>query len=92
MKLAENIIKLALAIGAVAGAIFLVTKYMDAIKAWLEKLCPACELEEEIVEEAVAEESVEEAAEAPAAEVAPAAEEVVIAEGTPVAEETDFAE
>ena len=54
MKLAENIIKLALAIGAVAGAIFLVTKYMDAIKAWLEKLCPACELEEEIVEEAVA--------------------------------------
>lgn len=86
MKLAKNIIKLALAISAVAGVIFLVTKYMDAIKAWMEKLCPACELEEESIEEAVAEESVEEAAEAPAAE------EVVIEEGTPVAEETDFAE
>lgn len=91
MKLAENIIKLALAIGAVAGVIFLVAKYMDALKAWMEKLCPACELEEEVVEEAVAEETVEEAAEAPA-EVAPEAEEVVIEEGTPVAEETDFAE
>ena len=96
MKLAEKIIKLALAIGAIAGVIFLIAKYMDAIKAWMNKLCPACELEEEIVEEAVAEEavaeeSVEEAVEAPAEE-APAAEEIVIEEGTPVAEETDFAE
>ena len=99
MKLAENIIKLALAIGAVAGVIFLIAKYMDALKAWAEKRCPACELEEESIEEAVAEETaqetaeetVEESAEAPAEE-APAAEEVVIEEGTPVAEETDFAE
>ncbi len=95
MKLAEKIIKLALAIGAVAGIIFLIAKYMDAIKAWLDKLCPACELEEEIIEEAVAEESIEEAVEETVeepAEDAPVVEEIVIEEGTPVAEETDFAE
>ena len=100
MKLAEKIIKLALAIGAVVGVIFLISKYMDALKAWMDKLCPACELEEEeIIEEAVAEESIEEAVEAPAEEVAEEAaaeeapaEEIIIEEGTPVAEETDFAE
>ena len=85
MKLAEKIIKLALAIGAVAGVVFLISKYMGALK---EKCSPACELEEEIIEEPVAEESVEEAAE----ETAPAAEEIAIEEGTPVAEDTDFAE
>ena len=91
MKLAENIIKLGLAIAAVAGIAFLVVKYMDAIKAWAEKLCPCCKIEEEVVEEA-AEEVVEEPAaeEAPVAEEAPAVEEVVIEDGTPVAEETDF--
>lgn len=96
MKFAEKIIKLALAIGAVAGVIFLIAKYMDAIKAWMDKFCPASELEEEIIEEAVAEEVVEAPAEEVAAEEAVAeeapAEEIVIEEGTPVAEETDFAE
>lgn len=98
MKLAETIIKIGLAIAAIAGIAFLVVKYMDAIKAWLEKLCPACELEEEFVEpeveEAVEEPAAEEAVaeEAPAAEEVPAAEEIVIEEGTPVAEEKDFAE
>lgn len=87
MKLGETIIKIGLAIAAVAGIAFLIVKYMDAIKAWFEKLCPACELvEEEIIEEVEAEEPVEE----PAAE--PAAEEPAIEEGTPVAEENDFAE
>ena len=86
MKLAENIIKLGLAIAAVAGIAYLVVKYMDAIKAWLEKLCPACEIEEELVEEPVAEEAIEE----PAAEEAPVVEEVVVDDATPVAEETDF--
>ena len=101
MKLAENIMKIGLAIAAVAGIAFLVVKYLDAIKAWLDKLCPACEVEEEaveepaeeLVEEPAAEEAVaEEAAaeETPAEEAAPAAEEVVIEEGTPVAEEADF--
>ena len=101
MKLAENIMKIGLAIAAVAGIAFLVVKYLDAIKAWLDKLCPACEVEEEaveepaeeLVEEPAAEEAVaEEAAaeETPAEEAAPAAEEVVIEEGPPVAEEADF--
>lgn len=102
MKLAETIIKIGLAIAAVAGIVFLIVKYMDAIKAWLEKLCPACELEEDFAEEAV-----EEAVEIPAAEEAvveepaaeeadfveaPAAEEPAVEEAAPVAEETDFAE
>jgi len=86
MKLAENIIKIGLAIAAVAGIAYLVVKYMDAIKAWFEKLCPACEIEEELVEEPVAEEAIEE----PAAEEAPVVEEVVVDDTTPVAEETDF--
>ena len=86
MKLAENIIKIGLAIAAVAGIAYLVVKYMDAIKAWMAKLCPACEIEEELVEEPVAEEAIEE----PAAEEAPVVEEVVVDDATPVAEETDF--
>ena len=88
MKLAETIIKIGLAIAAVAGIAFLVVKYMDAIKAWAEKLCPCCQIEDEVVEEA--EEQVEEpiAEEAPVEE--PAAEEIAVEEGTPVAEETDF--
>lgn len=90
MKLAENIIKLGVAIAAVAGIAYLVVKYIDAIKAWLEKLCPACEIEEDVEVEAAAEEAVEEpAAEEAAAEEA-AVEEVAVEEGTPVAEETDF--
>ena len=89
MKLGETIIKIGLAIAAVAGIAFLVVKYMDAIKAWVEKLCPCCRIEDEVIEEA--EELVEEPA---AEEIAPEAsvEEVVVEEGTPVAEETDFAE
>ena len=85
MKLGETIIKIGLAIAAVAGIAFLIVKYMDAIKAWVDKICPACELEEdfdETVEEVTAEE--------PTVEEAPAAEEVPVEEGTPVAEENDF--
>lgn len=96
MKLAETIIKIGLAIAAIAGIAFLVVKYIDAIKAWLDKLCPACELEEDFeeteVEEAVEEPAAEEAVEEPVVEEVPAAQEVVIEEGTPVAEEKDFAE
>ena len=92
MKLGETIIKIGLAIAAVAGIVFLVVKYMDAIKAWAEMLCPCCRIEDEVVDEA--EEVVEEPAaeEAAAEEAAPAVEEIVVEEGTPVAEETDFAE
>lgn len=88
MKLAENIIKLGMAIAAVAGIAYLVVKYMDAIKAWLEKLCPACEIEEDIEE--AAEETIEEPAAEEAAPEAPAVEEVVVEDGTPVAEANDF--
>ena len=103
MKLAENIIKIGLAIATVAGIAYLVVKYMDAIKAWQEKLCPASEIEEEANEEAAAEEiaaepvaeeapAVEEvpAVEETAAEETPVVEEVVVEDGTPVAEEDDF--
>lgn len=97
MKLAENIIKIGLAIATVAGIAYLVVKYMDAIKAWLEKLCPACEIEEEAIEEAAAEEIAAEpvaeevpAVEETAAEETPVVEEVVVEDGTPVAEEDDF--
>lgn len=90
MKLAENIIKLGLAIAAVAGIAFLVVKYMDAIKAWAEKLCPCCKVEDVAEEEAVEETVEEPAAEEAAAEETPAVEEVVVEDGTPVAEETDF--
>ena len=87
MKLAEIIIKIGLAIAAVAGIAFLIVKYMDAIKAWVEKLCPCCRIEEEeeLVEEPAAVEIVEE----PVAEEAPV-EVIVVDECTPVAEETDF--
>ena len=88
MKLAEIIIKIGLAIAAVAGIAFLVVKYMDAIKAWAEKLCPCCAIEEE--EELVEEPAAEEITEEPAAEEAAPVEEVVVEEGTPVAEEADF--
>ena len=92
MKLGETIIKIGLAIAAVAGIVFLVVKYMDAIKAWIEKLCPCGQIEDEVIEEV--EELVEEPAaeeadfEAPVEEVV--VEEVPVEEGTPVAEETDF--
>ena len=92
MKLGETIIKIGLAIAAVAGIVFLVVKYMDAIKAWIEKLCPCCQIEDEVIEEA--EELVEAPAAAEAAFEAPVeevvVEEVPVEEGTPVAEETDF--
>ena len=94
MKLAETIIKIGVAIAAIAGIAYLVVKYMDAIKAWVEKLCPCCRIEDEVVEEA--EELVEEPAAEEADFEAPVEEVVVeaapVEEGTPVAEETDFAE
>jgi hypothetical protein len=94
MKLFNTIMKLAAAIAAIAGIAFLVVKYMDAIKAWLSKLCPCCDVEleddfdvevefvaegdEEPVEEVIVEEAV--------AEEAPVVEEPE----APVADEADF--
>lgn len=92
MKLAEKIIKLVVAIAAVAGIAYLVVKYMDAIKAWLEKLCPVCEIEEDFEEETVEEPAAEEVPTEEVPAETPAAEEVVVEDGSPVAEETDFEE
>ncbi len=95
MKLAEKLIKLGLAIAAVAGIAYLIVTYIDTIKAWLAKVCPCCTPDEEVEVEVVTE-NVEEpvAEEAPVVEEAPAevpaAEEVTVPEGTPVAEEADF--
>lgn len=98
MKLFNTIVKLAAAVAAVAGIAYLVYKYMDAIKAWLGKLCPCCEVELEedfvpeeeiVVEDAPAEEAVEEViAEEPVAE-APV-EEAPVEDTAPVADEADF--
>lgn len=94
MKLFKSIAKLAAAIVAVAGIAYVVYKYMDAIKAWLSKLCPCAEveLEEDFVpEEEVAAEAAEEApAEETPAEEVPAEEAPAAEDNAPVAEETDF--
>lgn len=88
MKLAETIIKAAAAVAAIAGIAYLVVKYMDAIKAWLEKICPCCTLEDDFEDGIVEDEEVEAAEEA--AEEAPVAEETPVDDSVPVAEEADF--
>lgn len=91
MKLFNTIMKIAAAIAAIAGIAYLIVKYMDAIKAWLNKLCPCCDVELEDDFDVEIEFS-EEPAEEPVEEVvveAPAAEAVEEADA-PVAEESDF--
>lgn len=96
MKLFNTIAKVAAAIAAVAGIAFLVYKYMDAIKAWIAKLCPCAEVEleedfipeEEITEEPAEDEAAEEVVEEVIAEEP--AVEVSVAEDAPVADEADF--
>lgn len=86
MKVTSLIIKIIVALAAVAGAVYLAATYGEKIVAWAKKMlgsCPCCKkAEEEIVE--AAEEAAEEA---PAEEVAEEA-----AEGEVVAAEADFAE
>lgn len=99
MKLFNTIMKLAAAVAAVAGIAYLVVKYMDAIKAWLNKLCPCADVELEddfdveieFSEDVPVEENVEEVVveEAPVEE-APAEEAPVEEVAAPVAEESDF--
>lgn len=87
MKLTELLIKLAVAAAAVVGIAYLIVRYMDAIKAWAEKLCPCnvevVEEEEAPVEETPVEETVEEVV---AEEVAP----VEVPADAPVADAADF--
>ena len=77
MKIAATIGKILAAVAAVAGAVYLIATYGDAIVAWAKKFlgCTCCcgeecccEGEECCCEEAPAEEAAEEAA--PAEEVA----------------------
>ena len=87
MKVTSLIIKIVVALAAVAGAVYLAATYGEKIVAWAKKMlgsCPCCKkAEEEDVVEA-AEEATEEA---PAEEVSEEA-----AEGEVVAAEADFAE
>ena len=100
MKIFGIIVKIAVALAAVAGAVYLAATYGEKIVAWAKKTlacCKPCE-EAEVVEgsaeptaeEAAEEAPAEEAAEEPAAEEA--AEEAPAAETEVVANETDFAE
>lgn len=85
MKIAKIIAKIAAAAAVIGGIAYLVIKYYDEIKAWIQKICPCCALEDDFMEECEAEED------APAAEEAPAAP-VVEDETVPVADDADFAE
>lgn len=92
------LVKIAAAIAAVAGAVYLISTYGDKIVAWAKNLmakCPChCGTEEAPAEETadtletapVAEEAAEPAAE----ETAPVAEEPAAEADAPVADESDF--
>lgn len=93
MKVFKTVVKILLALAAVAGVVYVVATYGNQIVAWCKKLLKslpccncACECEDD---EAVAAEVVEATEEAPAEEVA-AEEEVPAEEDAAVAEEADF--
>ena len=106
MKTAKLIVKIAVALAAVAGAVYVIATYGEKIVAWCKKLlsslpcceCKCCEGECECTcectEEAAEEPAAEEVAEAEAvAEEAPAVEEIPVEEPAAeeaVAEEADF--
>lgn len=93
MKVFSAVMKVAVALAAVAGAVYVAATYGDKIVAWCKKMlgsCPCCcggECECDC-EDADVEVEIVPAEEAPAEE-APA-EEAPAAEASPVAEETDF--
>jgi hypothetical protein len=81
MKIFSIVMKVVVALAAVAGAVYLAATYGDKIVAWAKKTlgsCKCCECECECCEEAAEEVVEEEAAEAPAEE------------GDVVAAEADF--
>ena len=98
MKIFTNIVKVLVALSAVAGAVYAVATYGDKIVAWAKKLlknCPCCNEAEPAAEEVPAEEAPAEAvpAEEAPAEEAPAEEvpvEEAPADAAPVAEDSDF--
>lgn len=98
MKVVNAVVKVLVALAAVAGAVYVVATYGEEIVAWAKKVlnsmpkcrkcCQAGGAEEASAEEPEAvEDAVEESVEEPAAEE-PVAEES--AEGAVVADESDF--
>lgn len=92
MKNIKLLVKLAAAAAAIAGIAYLVVKYLDKIKAWVQKICPCCTLEDDFAEDAAFEPAAEEA---PVeveveAESAPAVEEAPVDDTVPVADDADF--
>ena len=51
MKVAKILMKLAAAVAVIGGIAYLVVRYYDEIKAWIQKFCPCCALEEDFMEE-----------------------------------------
>ena len=108
MKIGKLIAKIAVALAAIAGVVYVVATYGEQIVAWAKKLldsCPCkcnCDIEDCADCDcqadcpcAVADEDddeIEVEIEEVPAEEEAPAEEVVIEEGEPVAEEDDFAE
>ena len=91
MKVLNTVVKVVLALAAVAGAVYVIATYGDKIVAWAKKLlgCTECPIEEDAPVEAV----VEAAEEVPCQEEAAPAEEAEPAEETAaevVAAEADF--
>lgn len=95
MKVFNIVMKVVLALTAVAGAVYLAATYGDKIVAWAKKMLGSCKCccqeAEDTIEapEAPAEETTEETAEEAPAEEAPA-EEAPAEETDVTAAETDF--
>lgn len=98
MKIFTNIVKVLVALSAVAGAVYAVAAYGDKLVAWAKKLlknCP-CADAEPVAEDVPAEESPDQdvpAEDAPAEEAAPAEQPApaeVAPDGAPLAEDSDF--
>ena len=85
MKVWNVIVKIAVALAAIAGVVYVAATYGDQIVAWCKKMVSCCEKRAcKIVEEAAEEEIVE------AAEEVEAPVEEVLAEEAPAVEEADF--
>lgn len=82
MKVFSAVVKILVALAAVAGAAYLLATYGEQLVAWAKKvICPCCD--EPVLEDVPTADEVEE----PAVEEAP---EVEIPAEDPVAEEQDF--
>lgn len=91
MKIFSIVMKVVLALTAVAGAVYLAATYGDKIVAWAKKTLGTCKCCQEVDD--TAEEPEAPAVDAPAAEEAPAeetAEETPAGETDVTASETDF--